>query len=966
MADKGEQTNFICADTERRTLGTLGDNMPCAPAFVDNSGSTCGAVLKIETEFVRQFSRTEGEAPPPVALWNTRCGQCIPFHMVDWVSGGQTEPACVVEKIPADSVAWLFLTDGEAKPHKLAAEVHKIAHLSVVAAVVAHHHYGPYLVERIDISVPYAPYCASNDAVLLLVDQSLFDQSTVRVVTAKGRWADHLATLGIAVPEIDGSTTVSQLPRVSVAQLATLPVTAYSRRVPDTVVSSDGRTLNVKTFLEGDVAVAVNDFRTLEADADAEAIVRFAHGLGRIRDMRRRLQQINDALHEECRELELKYFDEECRAMNLQSSESGDPVGDLIASMMKHSDDPGARRQFVRDVLDPGLTRTHDVALDAARRARDAVRRVRGLVEAGLAACTTMEMAGFTAAALSRSSNRAKRAGTVSAYQLLPMQKLDLDGAPDGRCSIMDEDGSVSIMMRTSDNVMDTEHHIDCALVHGPVASKQITPYLVGIRDGYADKMERRCRTLDNDVSTLSIPIVSLANPSNRDAVFKRLCVVFVGGATMPHVWQIFLSAIDHLLANVEYAAEGQPLHDPLAFMARQIMQHATAPALMRATHREGFAPLVRVYRNSIVHDVLLQQYPLLGTLCAARLLCRYGDLSDADAALVRDMAFVAVCRSIPQAHRTQATSLWTAIYKCRTGSATVVPVAGRPVPIRLDRLVDEQALALLRSLSGGGGGGGPASLCAIDHPNMVVPLRNLVFATIQRVKPTDGAMAAIDAVLEEPSVNKLLTVHGAFRKAWLEADTTAPPPTVPDIQDLAAIHLGWADAPYVKSPPFVTPLGPSVIEFRFGDEVVDVLLTEEEINTLDLDAMVVKIHERRDALFYTHYLTDERGNFVRRQTRNSPVHRAMRDTWAIGGIHPEHPEFVKAVLKWIVDRGIGNIHAPHLATAIRELISSLVKVGVWEKPVTGKRRKVTCREMLQAELDARGWKRPHTDDGKK
>lgn len=196
MADRGEeQTNFVCTRMTRALIrGHHSDSMP-----------------RIDRVFVSDFYGKGGGSPPPdMWMWNTRCQKCRPMWNVHCVSDGCTE-GCT-----DGSAAWVFLTDGQASPHGHAFP-------PVVTAVFACDHHGETHVGGMNVHVPYAPYSASADAVLLLVDRS-----TVRVVAANGQWAEHLAGLGIVVPEIDddGGVAVAQLPEVSTAQLMTLPITS--------------------------------------------------------------------------------------------------------------------------------------------------------------------------------------------------------------------------------------------------------------------------------------------------------------------------------------------------------------------------------------------------------------------------------------------------------------------------------------------------------------------------------------------------------------------------------------------------------------------------------------------------------------------------------------------------------------------------------------------------------------------
>ena len=77
-------------------------------AFVDNSGSTRGAILEVER------IATQALGPELVALWNSDCGPLQPLASVRWQFSGATTPSNIFRRHqPAEGASsFIFFTDG--------------------------------------------------------------------------------------------------------------------------------------------------------------------------------------------------------------------------------------------------------------------------------------------------------------------------------------------------------------------------------------------------------------------------------------------------------------------------------------------------------------------------------------------------------------------------------------------------------------------------------------------------------------------------------------------------------------------------------------------------------------------------------------------------------------------------------------------------------------------------------------
>ena len=84
-------------------------------AFVDNSGSTSGSILRNCSAFTRNL------APRYTALWNSRCDDLALTGDVNWTSMGGTSPSTIYAKYPdlptvpgfPTVTSFTLLTDGQ-------------------------------------------------------------------------------------------------------------------------------------------------------------------------------------------------------------------------------------------------------------------------------------------------------------------------------------------------------------------------------------------------------------------------------------------------------------------------------------------------------------------------------------------------------------------------------------------------------------------------------------------------------------------------------------------------------------------------------------------------------------------------------------------------------------------------------------------------------------------------------------
>ena len=209
-------------------------------SFCDNSGSTCGAILKITQELNTSLG------PAQTALWNHRCEALKPSDCVTWESTGCTEPSKIFElypDIPDKWTSFILVTDGSVgsqEIQKLGVCAHLTAHLPSILVVVGSNFANNFTVSSCNISVLMSHFNTARTCLLLVVDkedalyanQPLPLRSTrIHVLAAKGVWAEEFGVL----PDLSDDPFLTDCPLTTPEKLHALNSIIYPRQPPGTI-----------------------------------------------------------------------------------------------------------------------------------------------------------------------------------------------------------------------------------------------------------------------------------------------------------------------------------------------------------------------------------------------------------------------------------------------------------------------------------------------------------------------------------------------------------------------------------------------------------------------------------------------------------------------------------------------------------------------------------------------------------
>ena len=630
-------------------------------AFVDNSGSTSGELLKT----LRQFTLDLGARK--CALWNSCCDKLAETATVRWCSTGGTCPTQIYvgperyEHIPAEWTAFTLLTDGQVSSseyERLGQHAHKTSHLPTILGIAlpdsqagqsdnsvapflpricsralvgcfgppskagrgspsatsrccalllltrvllmtSSHSAGPdqagFPISRCNVSVLSSHFTAARDALFVVFtssggmpsDISAPRTLTVRVLAAKGQWSNAFGG-GVALPDLSTAVSLDEFPTCTMEEIRELRAQIFEPQPANTVLVDNGaQWLHVDQLLSiTNPAEVVGQV----SEADMEAIVRSFHGNGRLGELRRWLNDMTAAYALQA--------DQAVRSATTASAAAGTSGMRQTLARLRH-----ARNESERQQLRAVLFGTAGLKAEAAADTKDSVKAEfkagRKLISMGLQVACALEEAGMGADMLGRLSNRAKRSKKISRDQLTPISQLDATGAPAAECNVMLETGPVALLVRRVDDELAEENTsdfgIDFALSVGCTARNDVwCPDVLGIADGVADRIEEQQQSvLTRDDTVIAIPMVSLADSAgtNKEELFKRLCLAFMGGLGMPSVWLVTLAAVEHTLATKDWAAPGTELGNVLSYFGNQIMEHIILPKGRCCPHDTLFNP---------------------------------------------------------------------------------------------------------------------------------------------------------------------------------------------------------------------------------------------------------------------------------------------------------------------------------------------------------------------------------------
>ena len=274
-----------------------------------------------------------------------------------------------------------------------------------------------------------------------------------------------------------------------------------------------------------------------------------------------------------------------------------------------------------------------------------------------------------------------------------------------------------------------------------------------------ADRIEEMdASPLTRQRLSVCLPIVSLENPANRQAVYERLCLVSMNELSMPHIWLIALSSILCTLETQEWAhPDTTDTGRLLQWLAHQILQHVplVEGSRLSPTLRQ---PIDMALASLLQSDILLVHSSVEEASIILRLLHRFGAPAAFSHDDLRRSMQARIATSIPQTHRSwlqantglpwedqgpgSVTALFTAVYQTRVdrnGAHVAITGTGHVVE-SLDGLLVPSAAASVATLANQWG----LSLQELVSPGLTL----VVLGTLDRVTgPHVSSTAAVQAV---------------------------------------------------------------------------------------------------------------------------------------------------------------------------------------------------------------------------
>ncbi|KAA8490642.1 putative tRNA 2'-phosphotransferase [Porphyridium purpureum] len=882
-------------------------------AAVDNSDSTRGAPLLVAQRFVQSLGVHK------VSLWNSTCDAPRPLREICWISTGGTEPQTIFSPqnfVPDDASCFVFMTDGQVwSTEELARHASVTAHLPSLLIIFASGDNHLSCVSQFNVSVVMAHFTAAFTAAVLIVDAECS-----RLIAVKGDWlGDHLPQ----PPPLTDTLVLQDCPSVSASDLLDYPSRVYEPVDAGTIYLADGSLLDLQALLR-----VQDHFESLSqiSQADIENITRAYFVLGRLEEWRILLNRWLVSLDQRV-----------ATQVQASSDDSSTGVYGLLRRLRLAAND--SERESLSAQIRQAVATGASQERQAREQASRSVRGPRALVNAALDTALALSISGMSAMSLGRLSNRATRAGTIDRNAIAELVSLDASGAPQEEDMILYEEGPVALCFKA---MSDTEHNtsdfaLNQALRVGQYpANAVIEPLLVALE--FADGIERSDTSpLTRERLSVCLPIVPLANEHNRRVVFERLCLVFMSGLSMQHVWLVALSSILRTLETQEWAAAGTtPTGRLLEWFAVQIMEHVILPEGSRLSpdaSRPINEALVAILRSEVltVHSSVEEASVIL------RLMHRFPTRAAFSNATLRQSMLARIAVAVPQMHRnwlqnnradvwadqgaTSLSALLSSICDTRVDARGAhISIAGTSrLVASLEPLLPPHALQAVIAF---------ANPLAISIEDLVVPGLSLVVrATLDCITSPD--ISSYEAVQLVRSYTNDVAAEMNVNTAGIVTSEQA--------LDTIRSDLAWARVPLEPMPPFATPFGPSTLWFYTSDgTVVDMTQGFEMIANESRSDMVLRLtdHVRgaRGRLMARYYGSSPTGSFIAGTTA-VPLYKEMSKEYQQTGSAEDlsnwefTSSFVHRVVQRLVGRSgpsAGNVYAETLERYVAMLVPSL------------------------------------------
>jgi RNA:NAD 2'-phosphotransferase (TPT1/KptA family) len=889
-------------------------------AAVDNSGSTAGAPLLVAKAFVNALGVNQ------VSLWNYHCSPPVPSARVVWQSVGGTCPASIFEprnQVPNNSTCFVFMTDGMIDDTaRLARHASVTAHLPSLLVLFGPRPDPTALVRNYNVSVVMAHFTATRTAAVVVINDQL--NPIANLITAKGDWARFLPS----PPPLTDDLRLGECPQVSVHELQRLPSQVHEPMAAGSLPLAGGRVLRL------DALLSLSDGRDLVtqlSQGELEDVARSYFASSNLAVWRQQLNRWLILVNQDAAE-----------QVEQTTRQAAFGVHALIRRLGEASSPNEARtlRAQLQEAIHIEASRTQQASEEVTRTAR----QPRAIINAALAAVTALEQTGMNATSLGSLSNRAARAHSINANSLASFASLSTEGAPEAEDLVLHENGPVALCLRAMDQ---PDHNTGDEALNQALRVGQLSENAVFEPTIVALEISNRIEELDASPLTrhrlsVCLPIVHLQDEHNRNAVFQRLCLVFMNGLSMQHVWLIALSSILRTIETESWAdPEASPTGRLLSWFAAQIMQHVTLPAGSRLSPRRR-QPINMALSSILQNEILTVHSSVEEVSVILRLLHRFGAPAAFSRADLRRAMQARIATAIPQMHRnwlqanaaapwadqgpSSLAALLSSVYQTRVDSnGAHVPVTGTGRVVEsLEGLLFQAAQAAVASF---------ARNLGIVVDDLVTPgLTLVILGTLDRVTgPHVSSTAAVQAVQTRDAASAAEMHPSGVGTA-----------TRDEVIDYVRRRLAWARTPLYPLSPFTTPFGPSVFWFYAMDgsvinmaEGFEVIPGEVEE---DIESYFFRLTEclraNRGRLMSRYYGTLDSGAFASRTTI-TPMYRAMADEFReMEGTEDfsqpsEATAFVHRVVQRIVGRSgtsAGNTHGEHMERDIAMLLPSLLE----------------------------------------
>ncbi|KAJ3340074.1 hypothetical protein HDU93_007416 [Gonapodya sp. JEL0774] len=520
----------------------------------DISGSTAGTCLQVEKLAAKAIAGRNTRAG--VVPWHSTTLPRIPITDVDTLRAmGGTSPQYLLKQneslqfIKASNV-WALFTDGEigvADVNELASLVasENMGHLPVIVAVFGPGRETP---SATNISVGISLFAACEHVLFLYqrVDIALPEPY---ILQSKGCFA----ALG-TVATLDSTISWTDLPRISWEAVSATELPITHAGMPGVTRLSPTLTIRVAQLLETHLPTET----LLEIISDEE-VLRNLILLCTTRGLGARLRTWLGSHMMDAAEV-VKPEDVAGAAVAMQrlmaARERNAPVQELLSLQ-------AALRSA--HATNDAHYRTQYETLARARTSE--IRRINSAINAAMAQLGETERAGYSAEVLgTRLSNRAMRATKVTESDtvdnLMRIVEGDVEDATAafrGDCTICCEQNVLlSLTMKRvlpeNTEVNTADFALDFPLAVGSRTHNDIIASQV-VCSGCADQVVSTYgTTLFRENATITIPLASIKDNTNRDILSTRLAIALTNGLKTGNVFQLMISVLDNTLSTKLWA----------------------------------------------------------------------------------------------------------------------------------------------------------------------------------------------------------------------------------------------------------------------------------------------------------------------------------------------------------------------------------------------------------------------------